>query len=431
MEEPFRYFVGIDWGTQTHRVAVLGADGRAIEQYDAAHSGEGLVALVTKLKQRTACEPALVAIGIEVAWGALVETLVENDFSLFSINPKQVDRFRDRFTVAGAKDDSRDTLVLATSLRTDRQSYKSVEIDRPELLRLRELSRFEDELKIELRRATNRLWQQLHRYYPQMLTISPGADDRFMWDLLAVIPTPAEGAKISGLRIQRILKTNRIRKLVADDLLSILKTAPLVLAPGAGQAACEHVLLLLPQVKLLDGQLREVGNRIKHLLTTMTETNTGKDQPPCDAGLILSIPGIGPAVASALLTEASRPIRERDYEALRCYAGTAPVTRQSGKRKTVGMRHACSPRLRNAVYHWAASSLCCDSRSRKQYDELRAAGHHHARALRGLADRLLRVLIALLKTQKIFDRARRDGLLQKPLQPLPAQQVASQLQAVA
>ena len=104
-----------------------------------------------------------------------------------------------------------------------------------------------------------------------MLTISPAADDRFMWDLLAAVPTPAEGAKISGLRVQRILKANRIRKLKADEVLSTLKTTPLVLAPGAGQAACEHVLLLLPQVKLLDEQLREVGNRIKRLLNSLME----------------------------------------------------------------------------------------------------------------------------------------------------------------
>ena len=386
-----------------------------IEQFDSEHSGEGLVVLVNKLKQRTACDPALVAIGIEVAWGALVETLVESGFSVFSINPKQVDRFRDRFTVAGAKDDARDALVLASSLLTDRQSYKRVDIDCPELIRLRELSRFEDELKVELRRATNRLWQQLHRYYPQMLAISPGADDRLMWDLLAAAPMPAEGARMNSLCVQRILKANRIRKLAVDEVLSSLKTAPLVLAPGAAEAACEHVQFLLPQLKLLDEQLREVGTRIKRLLSTMTEATTGTDQPPCDAGLVLSIPGIGPAVAAALLTEASRPIRERDYEALRCYAGTAPVTRQSGKRKTVGMRQACSPRLRNAVYYWATSSLCCDSRSRRQYDALRAAGHHHPRALRGLADRLLGVLIALLKTQKTFDRARRNGASAKNL----------------
>ncbi len=277
------YFVGIDWGTQTHRIAMMDRHGRVIEQFDAEHSGEGLVVLVDRLKQRTACDPALVAIGIEVAWGALVETLVESGFSVFSINPKQVDRFRDRFTVAGAKDDARDALVLASSLLTDRHSYKRVDIDSPDLLRLRELSRFQDELKAELRRATNRLWQQLHRYYPQMLAISPAADDRLMWDLLEAAPIPAAGAKISSLRVQRILKANRIRKFTAEKVLTALRTAPLALAPGAAEAACEHVLLLLPQVKLLEEQLREVGNRIKNLLTAMTEANAGTSMPPCDA----------------------------------------------------------------------------------------------------------------------------------------------------
>ena len=54
------------------------------------------------------------AVAIEVAWGALVETLIENRFVVFSIDPKQVDRFRDRLTVAGAKDDSISALVLAS-----------------------------------------------------------------------------------------------------------------------------------------------------------------------------------------------------------------------------------------------------------------------------------------------------------------------------
>lgn len=103
MEEPFRYFVGIDWGTQTHRVAVLRADGRAIEQFDAAHSGDGLVTLSTNLDSEPRVRPH---------WSRSASRWLgrarRNGFSLFSINPKQVDRFRDRFTVAGAKDDSRD-----------------------------------------------------------------------------------------------------------------------------------------------------------------------------------------------------------------------------------------------------------------------------------------------------------------------------------
>jgi hypothetical protein len=60
-----------------------------------------------------------VAIGIEIPRGAVVETLVERRFAVYSLNPKQMDRFRDRHSVAGAKDDSRDALVIADSLRTD------------------------------------------------------------------------------------------------------------------------------------------------------------------------------------------------------------------------------------------------------------------------------------------------------------------------
>ena len=50
----------------------------------------------------------------------------------------------------------------------------------------------------------------------------------------------AEGKKISSLRVQRIFKANRIQKLSAEEVLSALKTAPLVLAPSAAEAACEH-----------------------------------------------------------------------------------------------------------------------------------------------------------------------------------------------
>lgn len=148
----------------------------------------------------------------------MVETLVESGFAVFSINPKQVDRFRDRFTVAGAKDDGRDALVLASSLRTNRRSYKRVEVDSPQIIRLRELARFEEELKIELRRVTNRLWQQLHRYYPQLLRLSTGAAEPFIWDLLSAAPTPAEGARVSLERVESILKTHRIRRVTAVEV---------------------------------------------------------------------------------------------------------------------------------------------------------------------------------------------------------------------
>jgi len=163
-----------------------------IDRYDAAHSGKGLENIVDRLRKACLGPPIQTGIALEVSWGALVETLAEAGFSVFSVNPKQSDRFRDRHTAAGAKDDSRDALVLASALKTDLKSFKSVQMDDPSTIRLRELSRLDEELKNELHRAANQLWEQLHRYFPQMLKLSSGADDPFVWALLNEAPMPAK-----------------------------------------------------------------------------------------------------------------------------------------------------------------------------------------------------------------------------------------------
>jgi len=97
----------------------------------------------------------------------------------------------------------------------------------------------------------------------------------------------------------------------------------------------------------------------------------------------------------------------RDYHGLRTQAGVAPVTRQSGKRLLVGMRYACNPRLRNALYYWGFISVRYDAHSRQHYRRLRGHGHSHGRALRGVADCLLTLLLAMLAQQTMYDPARR------------------------
>ena len=57
--------------------------------------------------------------------------------------------------------------MLASALRTDRQSFRRVKADDPGIIRLRELSRLDEDLKSERHRATNKLWEQLHRYFPR------------------------------------------------------------------------------------------------------------------------------------------------------------------------------------------------------------------------------------------------------------------------
>jgi len=104
-----------------------------------------------------------------------------------------------------------------------------------------------------------------------------------------------------------------------------------------------------------------------------------------------------------MFAEAAQLLAERDYHGLRSHSGIAPVTHQSGKRKQVVMRQACNGRLREALYHWARISVQHDERSAIVYAASRGRGHTHGRALRSVADRLLRILIAMLKTRTLYD----------------------------
>jgi transposase len=130
------------------------------------------------------------------------------------------------------------------------------------------------------------------------------------------------------------------------------------------------------------------------------------DDPESDTVLLCTLPGVGDTVAAALLVEASELLAARDYGRLRCHTGIAPVTRRSGKRREVVMRRACSARLRRAMSHWACGSMQRTPSSRAIHAAARARGQSHGRALRGLADRLLRVRIATLRTRRPYDPQR-------------------------
>src|SRR6266478_8012882 len=253
---PYDWFVGIDWGSEKHQVCVLDGDRRRVGERVVEHDGASLTQLAAWLWALTRGQPQRVAVAIEVPRGAIVEGLIERGFHVFAINPKQLDRFRDRHSVAGAKDDRRDAFVLADSVRTDRPSFRRLYLDEPQLLLLRELSRAEETLLEEFRRSANRLREQLHRVYPQMLQLCSAADEPWLWDLLTLAPTPAHAARLSEEQVQRVLKAHRIRRVKATEVLACLQAPALPVAPGGLEAAQAHCGFLLPCLRVLAEQLR-------------------------------------------------------------------------------------------------------------------------------------------------------------------------------
>ena len=177
MAEQYLLFVGIDWATQFLQACVMDAERQVLKEVKIEHTGTGIAQLVELLIKLSDNQPERVAVAIEMPRGALVEALLERHFAVFSLNPKQMDRFRDRHTVAGAKDDSRDAFVMADSLRTDLHLFHRAKLDEPAVVLLRELTRTEDDLQDDAVRTGHRLRELLTRYYPQMLKLCPGVDE--------------------------------------------------------------------------------------------------------------------------------------------------------------------------------------------------------------------------------------------------------------
>jgi transposase len=405
-DEPYELYVGMDWATAAHQVCLLNADGRQREELTVPHSGAGLAALRAQLQARVS-EPSRIAVAIEVPHGPVVDALLDHGCHVYAINPKQLDRFRDRHTVAGAKDDRRDAFVGADALRTDRRAFRRLQPEDLHVVQVRELSRLHAELVAEQGRLTNRLREQLWRFYPQVLALSPAADEPWLWALLAQAPTPAQGRRLTRPALSALLARHRIRRLRADAVQAALQEPALPVSAGTLQAAQAHVELLLPRLQLVHEQRGQCEQRLERALQHLAAPPAaGEALEHRDVTILRSLPGVGRVVAATMLAEASRPLAARDYQTLRAQAGTAPVTRQSGKMRLVLMRRACNRRLRTAVFHWARNSIRLDAPSRARYQQLRLR-HGHARALRGVADRLLHVLITMLVHRTLYDPERR------------------------
>jgi transposase len=246
-----------------------------------------------------------------------------------------------------------------------------------------------------------------------MLQLCSAADAPWLWDLLDLAPTPAHAALLSAEQVQRVLKAHRIRRVTAQEVLACLQAPALPVAPGAAEAAQAHCGFLLPCLRVLAEQLQACSQRVSALLHTRAQ-ELGEGEAPSDVAIVQSLPGVGRKITAWLFAEAAQALAERDYQVLRTHGGVAPVTRQSGKRRQVVMRRGCNARLRHALYHMARVAMQRDAHFSSVYTALRTKGQRHGQALRTISDRLLRILVAMLRNGTCYDasRIRRESVVQ-------------------
>jgi transposase len=407
----YRVFVGVDLGSKHHYVFALDANGKYLGEGNFEHTAEGLAKMVGFLLGLEGAnkQPAAIVAAAEKPHGAVVDTLLERGVAVYAINPKQTVGFRNRHSPSGAIDDRSDAFVLADALRKDRPCFQLVQTPSPQAIALRELLHIDGELCKQQVAVSNRLHEQLLRCQPHLLELAPDKNliDPFFWDVLERFGSPQMAPQADKQNIQALLSQHRIRRLKVGEVIRILRKPALSVAPGALEAATNHIALLVHQLRFVLQQRRDTAKQLNSLLDKLSTPD--KPGSTTDAAILASLPGVGPTVLATLLSHAPEVIQKRDLPALRSLSGIAPVTKKSGKSRQVVMRRACIPILRKALYHWARIAVMRDPHFKQHYATLRDGGHFHARALRGVMDRILTITMAMLRQRTLYDASRFDN----------------------
>jgi transposase len=383
-------FCGIDWSEHHHDVAIVDQDGVLLVRRRIGDDLAGFTDLTGLLAEHVGEEFTVVDVAIETDRGLLVAALRAAGHRVYAINPKAVDRYRDRHTVSGAKSDPGDALVLAQLLRTDRAQHRPLPDDSELGQAVSVLARAHQDLVWARQQDTNRLRSLLREFFPAALTAFPDLTTKTALSVLGTAPTPTGAASLTQANLIELLHAagRGTRPDDAGRLAKTFATGQLHQPPAVEAAMGQAVRAIVRTLTAANDAIRD----LEHALATSF------DQHP-DAEIIDSLPGLGLILGARVLGEfGDDPTRFTHAASRRTYAGTAPITRASGRRRAVLARHVRNKRLADACYLWAFAALTKSAGARAFYDHRRAAGDRHNAALRRLGSKLLGQLHHCLAT---------------------------------
>lgn len=396
-----RLFVGDDWAEEHHDVEVMDAAGRRLAKARLPEGVVGIARLHAMISEQFASQfgedagGVEVLVGIETDRGPWVAALVAAGYEVFAVNPLSVKEYRRRHRLSGAKSDAADAHTLADMVRTDSHQLRPVAGDSPEAEAVKVVARAHKTLIWERTRHAQRLRHALREYFPAALEAFEDLTAADTLELLGRAPDPATAARLSRSQIRAALTRARRRDpdTKAAALQAVLRAEHLEQPPVVAAAYAATTSTAVAVLTTLREQI--------HALEGEVEAYFGRHP---DAEILLSQPGMGPILGARVLAEfGDDPHRYASAKHRKNYAGTAPITIASGKKRTVHARYVHNDRLIDALMAQAFSALRASPGARAYYQQQRARGIEHNPALRQLANRLVGILHGCLKTRTPYN----------------------------
>lgn len=389
-----RYYLGVDWGDEFHQVWVSDPQGQKVVEKKVMENVEELAELGLWLNGSRAQGIELWA-AIEKPAGRIVDFLLDHGVVVYPVNPKALDRVRDRFRMSQSKSDRFDAYVLAEFLRTDHQHLRPLEPNSEPAEELKLLSRDEHRLVRQKTRFLNQLRITLKEYYPRPLEVFVDLESKIALDFLKQYPTPRALSELSRKKWNRFAKReHHLGEERCQELWEKLHQPQLTVPEHVVRAKAQLLLVLLVQLETLSEAVESYKDKVKSFFASMPAAELVKTLPGAKTGTVV-------ATLWAELGDAKG--RWQSFRHLQAQAGVVPVTKASGKSHVVQFRFACNKLMRHAAYWLAFVSLNQSEWANHYYREQRAKGHSHHQALRALGAKWLKIIFVMWQGHKPYD----------------------------
>ncbi len=407
MEDGLNRYCGVDWAEGHHDIAIVDHEGKLVSKKRIGDNPTGFAELTQLLADAGDTEDDPIPVAIETPRGLMVAALRASGRPVFAINPMAVARYRERHSVARAKSDHADAVTLANILRVDAHLHRKLPADSELAQAIAVLARAQQDAVWRRTKASNELRSLLREYYPAFLgTFAVRSATNLAKPearaVLAIAPTPDQGAKLTKARVSGALRRAGRKR-------------------GVDQLAAEIVEGLRASQLRQPGPVEQaMGRQAQALLRMLDAACAGADdleqaaaeefRKHPDYAIITSFPGLADLTGARMLAEIGDDrARFADARALKAYAGSAPVTRASGKVISITHRRIKNDRLAAVGWVWATTMMVLPGPARQHYRRRRDHGDRHAPAVRHLFNKMLGQLYCCLQTHQPYDPVKAFG----------------------
>ena len=274
-----RYYVGVDWADEFHQVWVSDAEGKKVAEMKVEQSPKGMGEFGRWLHERQAEQIELWA-AIEKPQGRIVDFLLDHGVVVYPVNPKALDRVRDRFRMSQSKSDSFDAYVLADFVRTDHAHLRALEPNSAQAQEFKMLTRDHHRLGRHKTRLINQIVVTLKEYYPRPLEVFSDLESKIALDFLTQYPTPRALSDLTRRKWNRFAKReHHLSEARCKELWEKLNQPQLGIPEHVVRAKAQLLLVLVAQLKALAQAVESYSEEIQRFFASMPAAKLAQTLP--------------------------------------------------------------------------------------------------------------------------------------------------------